>query len=176
MGFRLHPIRSFLVALALSLMLTGVAGAADAVAPRAKAITPAGVNGVKLGKKFSKLRQQGLVGPLRPGCELGINTRSAKLKPPLEGSVNFTTDSGPRRVTDIQITGGGKARGVGVGSTKAEIKDAYPKARFDHSTEEVFAITLVRISKKAGGKLQMAVRLDTKKVTLIGIPGLAFCE
>lgn len=176
MGSRLHPIRSFLFALAVSLLLTGVAGAADAAAPRAKAITPSGVNGVKLGKKFSKLREQGLVGPLRPGCELGINTRSAKLKPPLEGSVNFTTDPGPRRVTDIQITGGGKARGVRVGSSKAEIKAAFPKARFDHSTEDVFGIILVRISKNAGGKLQMALRLDTKRVSLIGIPGLAFCE
>ena len=176
MRSRLQSIRSFVVALTASLLLTGVAGVADAAAPGAKAITPSGVGGVKLGKKFSKLREEGLVGRLRPGCELGLNTRSARLRSPLEGSANFTTDPGPRRVTDIQITGGATARGVGVGASKAEVKAAFPKAKFDHATEEVFGITLVRIGKNAGGKLQMALSIDSKTVTLIGIPGLAFCE
>lgn len=170
-----HSIRRVVVAVTVSLLLTGAVGLAVA-APSATKITPAGVGKVKLGKGFTELRQLGLIGQLRPGCELAMNTRSAKLKSPLEGSVNFTTDPGPRKVTDIQITGGATARGVGIGSSKSEIKDAYPKAKFDKSTKDVFGIVLVRISKQAGGKLQMAVSVDSKKVTLIGVPGLAFCE
>ena len=176
MTSKLHLARSFLVALVTLLLLTGVARSADAPAPRAKQITPSGVGGVNLGEKFSKLHQKGLVGRLRPGCERAMNTRSAKLKPPLEGSVNFTTGSGPRRVADIQVTGGGRARGVRVGSSKSKVKKAYPKAKFKHSTEDVFGITLVRIKKNAGGRLQMAISVDSKKVTLIGIPRIAFCE
>lgn len=167
---------SLVVVLTAALLLAGVAGAEHARAPVATKITSSGAGGVKLGKKFSKIRRQGLVGPLRPGCELARNTRSAKLKSPLKGSVNFTRGAGPRRVHDILVRGGATARGVGVGSSKAEIKDAFRKARFDHSTEQVFRFTLVRIPKNGGGKLQMAVDIDSKKVTLIGIPLIALCE
>lgn len=176
MGYKQRSIRSLLVALTAVLLVAGVVRSSDAAVQLEKKITPSGVGGVNLGEKFSKIRAEGRVGPLRPGCELGENTRSAKLKPPLEGSANFTTDSGPRRVTDIQVTGGGKARGVEVGSSKSEVKQAYPRARFNHSTEDVFGITLVRIKRNAGGRIHMAIDVDTKLVTLIGIPRLAFCE
>jgi hypothetical protein len=46
----------------------------------------------------------------------------------------------------------------------------------DRETEEVFGITLVKIPKNGGGRLQFAVDVDTKKVDLIGIPFIAFCE
>jgi len=142
----------------------------------AKRITAEGVGKVKLGKTFQQLRSAALVGRLRPGCELaGPNTRSARLKAPLKGQVNFTLTS-PRKVTDITIAGGAKARGVGIGATIPAIKAAFPKAKVDHSTEQVFRITLVRIPKNGGGRIKFAVDVDTKKVTLIGVPFIAFCE
>jgi hypothetical protein len=139
-------------------------------------ITAKGVGKVKLGKTFQQLRSAGLVGRLGRGCELGgPNTRSARLKAPLKGQVNFTQSS-PRKVTDITIRGGAKARGVGIGATIPQIKAAFPKAKVDHSTEQVFGITLVRIPKDGGGRIKFAVDVDSKKTTLIGVPIIAFCE
>jgi hypothetical protein len=142
----------------------------------AKKITAAGVGKVKLGKTFRELRAAGLIGRLRQGCELsGPNTRSARLKAPLKGSVDFTRTS-PRRVKRIAVRGGAKARGVGIGATVAQIKTAFPKAKVDHTTEQLFRITLVKIPKDGGGRIQFAVDVDTKKTTLIGVPAIAFCE
>jgi len=171
------------------LLLTLVTGAAlaaggsgTAIAPAetghaaAKAITPAGVGGVKLGRSYTKLRQLHLIGKIRRGCELGgPGTRSAALRPPLKGSVNFTLTS-PRKVTDISVTGGARARGVGIGGTIVQIKAAYPKAKVDHGTDKTFGFTLVSVPKGGGGRLAFAVDTKTKKVTVIGIPFIAVCD
>jgi len=140
-------------------------------------ITAAGVGKVKIGKSYSKLRAQGLVRKIGPGCELGgPNTRQAKLKPPLKGFVNFTLDK-PRKVTDITIRGGNAtARGVGIGDTIPDIKAAFPKAKVTHKTDQTFGVTLVRVPKSGGGKIHFAVDTGTKKITLIGVPSLGFCE
>ena len=82
----------------------------------------------------------------------------------------------PDKVTDITIRGGAKARGVGVGSTIAQIKAKFPRARVTHATDEVFGITLVRIPRDGGGKFQFGVDVDTGKTTVIGIPRIGFCE
>jgi hypothetical protein len=145
-------------------------------AAAAQKITAAGVGDVKLGKTFRELRDAGLIGPKRPGCPLGgPNTRSARLKDPLKGSVDLNQAT-PRRVRSILVRGGAKARGVGIGATIAQIKAAFPKAKVDRNTEEVFGITLVKIPKDGGGRIQFAVDVDTKKTTLIGVPFIAFCE
>ena len=174
----------------LSLPRTIVAGAAlgalafgPAAAPgapghaAAKRITAAGVGKVKLGKTFQQLRAAGLVGRLRPGCELAENTRSAKLKAPLKGQVDYT-QSNPRKVTDISITGGAKARGVGIGATIAAIKAKFPHAKVDHSTDQVFQLTLVTTPKRpvSGGRIMFGVSTQTHKTTIIGVPHIAFCE
>ena len=173
----LRRLAAAAVAIALAVAAVGAASApAERGQAAAKRITPAGVDGVKLGKTYRKLRQQGLVKRIRKGCELGgPNTRSAGLRAPLKGQVNFTLKK-PRRVRDITVRGGAKARGVGIGARIRAIKRAYPKAKVDHSTDSVFRITLVRIPKNGGGRLQFGVSTTTKRVTLIGIPGIAFCE
>jgi hypothetical protein len=161
----------------------GVLGGGIAAAPAAThygatpaAITKSGVGGVKIGSGYTKLRAKNLIGKIRPGCELGgPNTRSARLKSPLKGQVNFTQTS-PRKVTDITVNGGATAKGVGIGATIADIQAAYPKAKVDHSTDDTFQVTLVRIPKSGGGRLMFGVDTATEKVTLIGIPFIAFCE
>jgi hypothetical protein len=139
-------------------------------------ITPSGVGGVKLGKTYKQLHNKHLIGSIRHGCELGgPNTRAARLRAPLKGSVNFTMTA-PRKVTDITIRAGATARGIGIGATITQIKAVFPKAKVDHSTDQTFLLTLVRIPKSGGGKLMFAVDTKTHKVTLIGIPIIAFCE
>jgi hypothetical protein len=164
--------RTLAVGSAMAALALGPA-AATAAAP--KKITPAGVGQVKLGKTFKALRQQGLVGKLRKGCELAPNTRTARLRSPLRGAVNFS-QSNPRKVTDITIRSGAKARGVGVGDTLADIKAKFPKRKVDHSQEGVFGLTFVHIPNKAHIKEQFAIDVDTKKITLIGVPFIAVCE
>lgn len=158
------------IAVAASLLIgAGAAYGAGA------ATTADGVGDVELGAKVSELRQAGLIGPLRRGCELAPGTREAKLKAPLKGVANFTRTS-PRRVDSILVTGGAKASGVGIGSPKGAIKAAFPNVRFDHRTDDVFGLTLAKVPKSDGGKLQLAVDVESKKVTAIGVPFIAFCE
>jgi hypothetical protein len=92
-----------------ALALSGVL-AVPATAAAPKKITNEGVGKVKLGATHASLREQGLVGALRPGCELGgPGTRSARLKPPLAGSVDYSLTN-PREVRAITISGGARPR------------------------------------------------------------------
>jgi hypothetical protein len=163
--------RSLALAVVSVLVAAGTAFAAAAV------ITPVRVDGVHLGDTHADLRARGKVGPIRPGCELAPNTRSAKLKAPLKGSVNYTLSS-PRKVDSITITGGAKARGVGIGSKIPAILAKFPHAKVDHSTEQVFQLTLVRTPKRphSGGRITFGVSTQTKRTTIIGVPFIAFCE
>ena len=165
--------RLIAAAVAFGLALTGLAtGQGD----DPQKITRNGVGELQLGMTHKEAREMGLVGRKRPGCPLGgDDTRSARLKPPLEGSVNYT-QTRPRKVRDITVTAGAEARGVGIGDKIRDIKDAFPKANVDHSTDETFGITLVKIPRDGGGKLRFGVSTQTKKITLIGVPYIAFCE
>jgi hypothetical protein len=163
---------SLALAVLIALVVAGVAVAAVAK------ITPTRVDGVHLGDTHADLRARGKVGPIQPGCELGgPNTRSAKLKAPLKGSVNYTLQS-PRKVDSITITGGARARGVGIGATIAQIKAKFPRAKVDHSTDQVFLLTLVRTPKRphGRGRITFGVSTQTHKTTIIGVPFIAFCE
>jgi hypothetical protein len=152
--------------------------AAGAAFAAAAVITPTRVDGVHLGDTHADLHARGKVGPIRPGCELGgPNTRSAKLKAPLKGSVNYTLHN-PRKVDSITITGGAKARGVGIGATIAQIKAKFPHASVDHSTDQVFQLTLVKTPKRphGRGRITFGVSTQTHKTTIMGVPFIAFCE
>jgi hypothetical protein len=163
-------------AIALVFAVAVTASAATALAAAPAKITGRGVGQVTLGATFTQLHAHHLVGKLTKGCELsGPNARSAKLRSPLQGSVDFTQTS-PRKVSDIGVTGGAMARGVGIGATIAQIRAKFPKAKVDHSSERVFGITLVKIPKNGGGAFQFGVDTKTKKTTIIGIPFIAFCD
>lgn len=161
--------------------LAGIAAASGFVTASAQTvvspqITPAGAGGIQLGESYRRLHRQKLVGTIKKGCELGgPRTRSARLRPPLKGNVDFTLKD-PRRVTDILIRGGASASGVGIGSTLADIQAAFPSAIVNHETEQVFRITLVKIPKGGGGLIHFAVDVNTNLVTLIGVPSIPFCE
>lgn len=176
----MSPLR--LALLLVPAALVAVAAVAIASPPAAhdsaaKVITPTRVDGIHIGDTHQDLRQRGKVGPIGPGCELGgPNTRSARLRAPLKGSVNYTLNS-PRKVTDITVTKGAKARGVGIGATIAAIKARFPNAKVDHSTDQVFQLTLVTTPKRPnGGRIMFGVSTQTNKTTIIGVPGIGFCE
>jgi hypothetical protein len=166
-----------LAALAATILLaTAGASALPQRAATPKRITAAGVGGVKLGATYAKLRAAGLVGKIGQGCELaGPQARSARLRTPLRGGVDFTRTT-PRKAATISVTGGATARGVGIGASVARIKSAYPKVVADHSTDATFAITLYKVPRSGGGRLQFGVDTTTKKVTTIGIPNIPFCD
>jgi hypothetical protein len=141
-----------------------------------KSITPAGVGGVAVGATYQHLRAAHLIGPVGPGCELaGPQARSARLRAPLQGSVDFTLSS-PRKVAAITITGGASAHGVGIGSNTAASTAAFPAAVFDHSTDAMFGITVVKAHRGDVGQLQFALDTKTRRVALIGVRHLSFCE
>jgi hypothetical protein len=170
------------LALIAALVTTGALaiGASAATKPTAriaaKQITAAGVGQVKLGMTFKQARDKHLIGKLRPGCELGgPETRSARLRSPLRGSVNFTLTT-PRKINNILITRGARARGVKVGDRIKDIKDAYPGAKVNKDTEEIFGIWLVRVPKSAGGPIRFSVPVATTRIDAIGVPFIPFCE
>jgi hypothetical protein len=160
--------------IAAAVVVAMLAVPASAAAPQK--ITRNGVGQVELGMTFQELRDEGLVGRLRPGCELGgPNTRSARLRSPLRGVVDFT-QTNPRRVTNITILRGARARGVKVGDRIRDIKDAYPKAKVNRQTEDVFGVWLVRVPRGGGGRITFSVPVDTKRIDRIGVPFIPFCE
>jgi hypothetical protein len=123
------------------------------------------------------LHASGLVGRQRAGCPLASPPRRvARLSRPLRGSVELTRRR-PRQVRSILINGpGARARGVGVGDRARKIRQRFPRARFDDGTDDVLRVTLVRVPKNGGGRMQFAVDVDTRRVTLIGVPLIPFCE
>ncbi len=176
---KIHALSRRIGATAAVVGVAALVGGPGATAGQVQApkIGPKGAGNVNIGNSYAVLRKRNAIGRIRHGCELGgPNTRSARLKSPLVGSVNFTLTT-PRRVTDILITGGdATARGVGIGDTLADIQAAYPKAKVDHGTDEIFEFTLVKIPRSDGGKLQFAVSTKTDKITAIGVPFIATCE
>jgi hypothetical protein len=161
--------------LAATAAISGASPAAHSAAAKAK-ITRQGVDGVRLHMRYTTLRKRHLVHKIRHGCELGgANTRSARLVKPIKGQVNFTLHN-PRRVTDITIRGGAEARGVGIGDTSADILQQYPNAQTDHSTDHTFGVTLVRTPKRHGSRITFAIDTGTHRITLIGVPQIAFCD
>jgi len=163
--------------LAATLLLTlGLAAAAPATTGSAVRFTGKRAGDVRIGDTFRKLRDAGRLGPIKPGCELaGPNVRSAKLKAPLRGFVDLTTTT-PRRVRSITLTGGARARGVGIGSTIRQIRAAFPGARVDHGSDDTLGVTLVKVPRNRGGRFHFGVSTMTNKTTVIGIPTIAFCE
>jgi hypothetical protein len=162
--------RTLSISLLAALLLAGSAYAATATITRDR------IGRVRLGQKHAVLQARGLLGRARKGCELaGPGTRAARLRAPLKGIANLTHAT-PRRVRDITVTKGAAARGVGIGATLADIKAKFPHATADHSTDEVFRYTLVRVPWRDGGRISFAIDTGSRKVIEIGIPFIAACE
>jgi hypothetical protein len=55
---------------------------------------------------------------------------------------------------------------------------ARPRAKVDHSSDQVFQLTLVRTPKRpeGHGRITFGVSTQTHKTTITGVPFIAFCE
>jgi hypothetical protein len=159
-----------------TLLAVAVSAATAAAAQAPQRITAKGVGQVRLGDTAAELREKGLIGPLRRGCELeGPGARFANLRSPLKGTVEFTRTA-TRRVNFIHVRGGARARGVRIGDTLADITAAFPKRRIIRATEEPFGFTRVKIPKDGGGRMDFAVRLRTGRITSIDVPRIKICD
>lgn len=137
-------------------------------------VTPERVGRVHLGDTHAALREQGLVGRRVDGCPVD-DAQGAALLPPLKGAVELTRKA-PHRVTSIIVSKGATARGVRIGDRRRAVERAYPKATFDRSVTETFGIVLVRVPRGGGGRLQIAIDAETRRVTDFGVPYIRFCE
>ena len=166
-------------ALGAVIALAGAAAIGVTAAPAqtgGERITGKGVGAVKVGARYAKLHRAGLVGRLRGGCPLGgPGARVARLRAPLVGQVELTRKA-PRRVRSVRVQGGASARGVGIGDAIADVTAAYPAAKVDHSTDETFEATMVRVPKRGGGPIVFAVSTRTKAIIEIGVPAIPLCE
>jgi hypothetical protein len=133
-------------------------------------ITPSGVGDVQLGDSYRSLRDAGLVGKTRRGCELADpKQRIAPLRAPLKGSITLTRK---RRVADVYVTKGAAARGVRTGDRLRKVRRRFPNVKVDRSTEPTFGIALA--SAPVG--IQFAVGAKSRRVQAIGVPQIPFCE
>jgi hypothetical protein len=161
---------------ALACLTASLVLAVPAVAAAPAKVTRNGVGPVKLGATHASLKAKGVLGPQIPGCELaGPGQKAARIKGSIEGAVNLKSGKN-RRVKTIVVTDGAAAKGVGFGDRGRHIKARFPNAEFDRSTEEVFGLTLVTVPRSDGGRFQFGIDAKTNKITVMGVPFIAFCE
>ncbi len=125
-------IRTFVTTATVVLVAAAVVGSGAVPAEMAAAPKqhhPAGVGGVKLGKRYIQLRRPGLVGVIRRGCELGgPSARSAPAEGPAQGLRRLHADrAAPGR--RHRLRGGARTRGVGVGRSSRQSGRPSPRPR-----------------------------------------------
>lgn len=100
----------------------------------------------------------------------------APLRAPLAGWATFA--DGKRRLTAISIEGGAEtAGGIGVGSTAAEARSAYPAAEWV-SPQQMYPLPIgvLWVNRSRDPKLTILTDPSTYLVTAITVPGPNFCE
>lgn len=163
-----------------TLLLLWSSGATPAGAQKQQAkaplVTPRGAGGLRLGMTVRALHKRHLIGYLKPGCELDVGQRVARLRAPLNGFAVFSHPN--NRVRSIVVRGRAKtARHVGVGSRPATVLSAYPNATYEPpGTALPFAEGFIWINQIPHPQLTFTVDPDTHLVTAISVPSPNFCE
>ena len=126
---------------------------------------------VKLGRRTRRCARRGparqdrpWLRARRPAHALGAAARAAEGRG--RSHARARRGGSPRS----SCAAGATARGVGIGANAAAIRAAFPRVRFDHRGDATFGLTIARVPKGGGGRLEFGVDTTTKRVTLIGIP------
>lgn len=139
-------------------------------------ITPDGVGGLRLGASVKALQHKDLIGGLRKGCELDVGQQVAPLHAPLRGWAVF--QAGRKGLRALTVEGGAEtARHVGIGSSSAEAREAYPDALYEApGTAKPFAEGFLWVPNLSKPKLTMIIEPGSRQVEAISVPSPNFCE
>jgi hypothetical protein len=157
---------------------SGAATSTTAASGSPTVVTEKGLGKLQIDMTLAAAKATGQIGTTRPGCELGgpgelvadINTGVA------DGLVYFNDE----HLSGIVVRSGAKtAAGVGPGSTIVQIQQAYPApydVKVDHSTEEVFGVAIVSVSRSTKQLFGFDVDPGTKKSRTLAIPAIRTCD
>jgi hypothetical protein len=162
-------------ALATAALVLAASAGALVKAEKPQTATAKGVGEVRLGRTIAQLREAKLIGGVHKGCELAAGEKAAKLKAPLSGSAIFYPG---KRLSAISLTGGARtAAGIGIGSSVADARKAYPSAPYDKPKANApIPVGLIWIGGRKNPKMTLVVAPGVLTVTEIAIPGPSFCE
>jgi hypothetical protein len=162
-----------LIALATCAPATAAAGV-PATAAAAPTVTGQGVGALRLGAGVRSLHRRHLIGRLQPGCELDPGQRVARLRQPLRGFAIFHG----KRLRSITISGGARtARGIGIGSTPSEARQAYPNAEYvPPGQADPFEDGFFWVNDSVHPHFTFTVDAQSLVISQINVPWPAFCE
>ena len=162
--------------LGISAICGGLVFCSGSAAIASPFITPHGIGALRLGATVKLLHRKGLIGGLRKGCELDPGQRIAPLRAPLRGWAVF--ESGHKGLRAFTLEGGAEtARHIGIGSTEAEARKAYPDALYEApGTVKPFSEGFLWVPNLSKPKLTMIIEPGTRQVEAISVPSPNFCE
>jgi hypothetical protein len=158
-----------------ALHLLAGCGGGSAEEPQQAIITPQGIGALRLGASASALREHGLIGPIRSGCELVSGQRTAELSPPLRGVAIFYDPN--TKLSSVHLRRGAEtARGIGIGALDKKVLSTYPEADYQPPDPQApIPLGLITVDDQEE-ELTFEIDALTYRVSQIDAPGPSFCE
>ena len=179
-----HQVRAALAVLAALVVVATLAGVAGLAASPAGAqlaaeepqlIERGGIGELRLGRTIEALRELELIEGAEPGCELAPGQRVAPLTAPLDGFAVFYPGE---RLSSIVLTEGAETdRGVGIGSSAAAARRAYPRAPyFKPQPRDPIPVGFIWVGGTRNPVMTLIVDPHSHRVEEIAVPRPVICE